>query len=323
MRFLLALGLVAVFAWMLLGLRNEPAAPAPARAFTSSQQCRECHEQTYVEWESSWHAMSWIDPEVRKLSSDFANQDCIDCHAPRPVLETGIANRVLPRASRRAEGVDCLTCHLHPDGSIAGTRDVASAACKPVATRDLVSPQFCAPCHDQHGTVKQWQASRFAVPGPDYRSCSDCHMPRLQGDRRDHRMHGGHDLAMLQAAVTLRATRAPGAVPGTVLVELENSGAGHNFPTDERSRAADLFWREQGQTTWRHLARLRNPYRHEVGLPNTELASGDTLRVSIDQAPAGPIEVALFYKLSPYWNDPAAPDPEREAVRVALVSVAP
>ena len=95
-------------------------------------------------------------------------------------------------------------------------------------------------------------------------------------------------------------------------MEVENVGAGHNYPTDERSRASDLMWRPVGEEKWRQLYRFRNPYRHEVGLPNTELAAGATARVELERAevPTGAdgapqaVEVALFYKLSPFFVDP-------------------
>ena len=60
---------------------------------------------------------------------------------------------------------------------------------------------------------------------------------------------------------------------------------------------------------WRPLYRFRNPYRHEVGLPNTELPAGEKISVMIDDPEEGgethgAIEVVLFYKLSPYFVDP-------------------
>jgi len=326
-----ALGLLvaALALWLAWALFAAPApAPAQARTFNSSRQCQECHSAPYAEWEVSWHAQSWNDPEVRKLSGDFANTDCIDCHAPRPVLETGLGQRVLPRVARRVEGVDCLTCHLLPDGRIAGTIENPSAPCRPTERRELVQPEFCAPCHDQHGTVQQWKATPFAQQGPGFRNCVDCHMPFRDADPargRDHTMHGGHDPALLRAAAELRAHRAEGAL----VVEVENVGAGHNYPTDERSRASDLFWRPlaepgSGPLPWRHLYRFRNPYRYEVGLENTELPFGQTVTIRVDDPQsAGPVEVALFYKLSPYWSDPQRPDPEREATLVHRIEVAP
>ena len=136
------LGILVLAAAVWLGLELSPsseerATSATPTQWTSSSQCQACHEEVYAEWADSWHAKAWIDEDVRVQSADFSNKICIDCHAPRPVFETGIGNRVLPRSSRRAEGVDCISCHLLPDGTIAGTNDNPSAPCRPVARRVL------------------------------------------------------------------------------------------------------------------------------------------------------------------------------------------
>lgn len=316
-RVIVGLAVLAAGGWLLVALFSSPPPPAPPRSFTSSAQCKECHPEAWSEWEGSWHAQSWTDPEVRALSNDFANTDCIDCHAPRPIFETGIGQRVLPRAARRVEGVDCIACHLLPDGRVAGTITNDAAPCRPVERRELASADFCAACHDQHGTVQQWKASRYPDLGQD---CLACHMPHRDGDPtrgRDHTMAGGHDPALLRQAVTLTGRRA--GAGWTVAVE--NVGAGHNYPTDERSRASDLFWRPAGESAWRHLHRFRNPYRHEVDLPNTELPAGERFEATVEHG--GPIEAALFYKLSPYWADPERPDPEREATLVHRIELEP
>ncbi|HEX6885163.1 MAG TPA: multiheme c-type cytochrome [Planctomycetota bacterium] len=324
-RLLLGLGVLAVAGVALVAV-FRPAAPATAPvAFQSSTECRACHAEVYGEWESSWHARSWTDPDVRALSNDFANTDCIDCHAQRPVFETGLEERVLPRAARRVEGVDCIACHAlaGPDaGRVAGTLERDDVACRPRAVPELSSAQFCAPCHNQHQTVTEWLASRYAAEGID---CIDCHMPFRGGDPnrgRDHTMHGGHSIELVRSAVALRARRN-GA---EVVVEVENVGAGHSFPTDERSRAADVFWRPltEPRGPWRHLYRFRSPYRDEVGLTSTLLVAHETRPIPLaDPEAGGPIEVALFYKLSPYWQDPERPDPEREASLVHRLELAP
>lgn len=319
-------------AWFLVAVFHRPAAAEPAVAFTTSRSCRDCHAEVYAEWESSQHAGSWTNPAVRALSNDFANQDCIDCHAPRPVFVTGLGQRVLPREARRVEGVDCIACHELPEvagpggtlvpGGVAGTVTNERAACRPVQTRELASVDFCAGCHDQHKTVQQWKESEWPARGMD---CLACHMPFRGGDSsagRDHVCKGGNDPELLRSAVELSA------VPATDgwTVQVANVGAGHSFPTDERSRAADVFWRpadvpaaERGP--WRHLHRFRSPYRHEVDLPDTLLAAHEVRALPL--AHAGPVEVALFYKRSPYWEDPEHPDPDREATLVHKVEVRP
>ncbi|MED6335037.1 MAG: multiheme c-type cytochrome [Planctomycetota bacterium] len=293
--------------WALTAVFAPVREAAPVRTFTSSQQCRECHAEVFAEWEASWHRESWRDPDVVALSNDFSNTDCIDCHAPRPVLETGIGMRVLPRSSRRSEGVDCISCHALSGGRMAGTIDAPAAPCRPVATLDLQRPEFCGGCHDQHLTVQQWKESDYFEQGID---CIDCHMPFRGGDPnrgRDHRCLGGHDMDLVRSAVALRGVREG---EGWV-IEIENIGAGHSFPTDERSRAADLFWRPPTApgaqaAPWRHFYRIRSPYRHEVDIIDNLLAAHETRRIPLDQE--GAVEVALFYRLTPYY---AEADPER------------
>lgn len=327
-------GLVVLGAgWLVLALFAPEAAPAPTATYTSSRQCGECHPQVYDEWSESQHAISWTNPFVRaeNQSNNFANKDCIDCHAPRPVFETGIGKRVLPRNVRRPEGVDCIACHQLPEsmgGGVAGTINDPRAPCRPTQVLDLQRPEFCAGCHDQHKTVQQWRASSWAAKKID---CLDCHMPFRNGDPaqgRDHRCWGGNRLELLQSAVELRGERGDGGWT----VAVANTGTGHSFPTDERSRAADVFWRPlpTGETEsaepgpWRHLHRFRSPYRHETDIEDTLLAADDTWTGTIaDPDAEGGVEVALFYKRSPYWEDPESPDPEREATLVHRLALEP
>ena len=319
------LALVGVTIWVLTMIFAPTRGEAAAQTFTSSLQCMDCHAEVYAEWEGSSHANSWVNPDVRALSNDFSNTDCIDCHAPRPIFETGVGKRVLPRSSRRNEGVDCIACHLLPDGHIAGTFDDPRASCRPVAKVDLTREEYCAGCHDQHQTVQQWRGSRYAEQGI---GCIECHMPYRDGDPgrgRDHRCLGGHDLDMVRSAVDLRGRRDG----ERWVVELENVGAGHSFPTDERSRAADLFWRPlagpgEEPGPWQQFYRFRSPYRHEVGIVDNLLLVHETRDIPLEAEGAdGPVEVALFYKLSPYYEDPERPDPEREARLVHSIELRP
>jgi len=325
-RALLGFAVLAITAWILVAVfspaDSTDAAPA---VFTSSAQCQECHAEVYSEWQQSWHAQSWEDPDVRSLSNDFSNTDCIDCHAPRPIFSTGVGKRVLPRSSRRSEGVDCIACHILPEGGVAGTIERPSAPCGPRARVELQRADYCGVCHDQHKTVQQWKTSEYFEQGI---GCIDCHMPFRNGDAnrgRDHRCLGGHDLELVRSAVELRGVREGEAW----VVEIENVGAGHSFPTDERSRAVDLFWRplvEAGATPspWQHFYRLRSPYRHEVDIVDNLLLVHETRRLPLAaEGSGGAVEIALFYKLTPYYADPQNPDPEREAQLVHRVELRP
>ncbi|MFT5200348.1 MAG: nitrate/TMAO reductase-like tetraheme cytochrome c subunit [Planctomycetota bacterium] len=337
---IIVLAVVSLLLGTLFGPGPKPD-PVPAGGFVSSTQCQECHPKVYEEWSESWHSKSWTDPDVRALSNDFANTDCIDCHAPKDIFTTGPGKRVLPRSDRRAQGVDCLACHRLPEsmgGGVAGTTTNSQAACRPQIKTELARVEYCGSCHNQHKTVDQWRASSYAIKGKGYMDCRDCHMPvRADGSGRSHHFHGGHNIELVRSAVTLAAVRNA-ETPDEIQVSLHNHGAGHAFPTDERSRAADIFWRKtpadaKSEGGWTHLYRIRHPYRSEVDVPRTLVDAGETLLVSIEAARSdGPIQVALFFKLTPYFRDTvtgeAIPysqitEPELDAKLVHMVEVAP
>ncbi|MEZ6004474.1 MAG: cytochrome c3 family protein [Planctomycetota bacterium] len=318
MRLILGLIVLALAGFVLMRVMAPPETPTaqPTGGFVQAAQCQTCHAQVFAEWEQSWHSQSWIDPDVRVLSNDFANEDCIDCHAPQDMFLNGAGQRALPRSDRRDDGVDCLTCHRLPQtlgGGMAGTIDNPAAACQPQTRTELGRVEFCGSCHNQHNTVDQWRASRFAVQGPDFKDCRDCHMPeRPDGSGRNHTMHGGHDMELIRSALRLDAQRL---ASGEIQVSVENFGVGHSFPTDERSRASDLFWREvptdpETAGGWHHLYRFRSPYRSEVDIEPTLLEAGTTYTANLPaQAGRGAVQVALFYKLTPYFRDPATGEP--------------
>jgi len=271
----------------------------------TSKQCLQCHEAIGSEWHGSHHQISFLNPEVKKLSDDFKNTECQACHLPRPVFEIGIGKRTLPRMTRPDEGVDCLTCHLGAEGEILARHDVPGAPCKPRANATFTSVDLCASCHNQHGTTDQFRASSHAKQGGH---CNDCHMepvPRngVPGQGRSHVFIGAHDKAMLTKAATFEVGKESGEIVATVT----NVGAGHNFPTEERHRAVDVLVRfvasDGTAGEWQRLWRFRQPYRDEPG-ENTQLPAGEskTVRIAI-QAGAKRAEARLWYRLNPFAVD--------------------
>ncbi|MFQ5749592.1 MAG: hypothetical protein ACE5H3_09070, partial [Planctomycetota bacterium] len=179
------------------------------------------------------------------------------------------------------------------------------------------SVDHCAACHNQHKTVEQWRAAPARLRGRD---CLDCHMemtPRAGGRMgRSHRFPGGHSLEMLQRAVKLEAGRTAEGPWARVT----NVGAAHNFPTDERSRAADVQvrWKTAaGWGSWQHVGRMRDPYRDEVDLTNTQLVSGESWQKAlIPPEGAGQGEIRLLYRTNPF-------QPDAEAAEVGRVAIVP
>lgn len=345
-RIVLATLLLALFGGALLFLRGggggEAVAAGTPLDLTTSDTCRACHQDVWDEWAGSWHAQSFTDPLVlaKEQSNNFRDEKCIPCHAPAPVFETGLGKeRVLERVTQRELGVDCLACH-RAHGSVVGpatlSAGAARAACAPVATEALGSPALCAPCHNQHNTVDEWEASSYPKGGV---TCLDCHMQsvdRIGADGavrrgRSHRFPGGHDLETLQKASTLEhAIRVADDGTSRLVVTLTNSGAGHNFPADARHRALDLVVtllqhdgvavppRDSGRGYGRERGtarrRFRNPYREETerltnleryGRENTQIIAGETItfEVPFDPTVVDRARIELIYKLTPIQLD--------------------
>ncbi len=290
--------------------------------------CLPCHTQVVEEWRASMHAAAFTDPQVRApdQSDNFTKAECIPCHAPAPLFEAGIQpdSRVLARIERRADGVDCLSCH-GVGGGVAASRAGLSAPCAPVPRRELSTDAACQACHNQHQTHDEWRASPAFAAGVD---CADCHMPHVArtgveaGAPRtgaSHRFLGGRDREFTLGGLQLGQRVAA----SELLVTLRNTFAGHNLPSDSRNRALDLAVtlfdrrgvalpapvgdpREPGCEAGTARLRLRNPYR-AAGQPSTQLPAGEVveLRVALPRS-ARRASIELFYKLQPWIPDAEA-----------------
>ena len=345
-RLFVAFSLVAAFVGGLLLLERGgevPVAEQPTSIdLETSATCAPCHQEEWKEWQESMHAQAFTDPLVlaSNQSNNFRKLDCIPCHAPAPVFEHGIGKleRVVERVTHREHGVDCLACHRAYD-HVVGPEHLAAASakadCRPAGQAELRSPAVCAPCHNQHNTVDQWELTPFAKSGI---GCVDCHMPAVERKSADgstrpgrsHRMLGGHDVPTLGKAYEMKTEVKDGAAGRKVLVvSVTNSGAGHNFPADARHRALDVvvtliqsdgvqvparearpYGRERGTAR----RRFRNPYREETerldnaqkwGRENTQILAGETLSLEVpfDAGSVTEARVELIYKLTPIMLD--------------------
>jgi hypothetical protein len=279
------------------------------------------------------HAKSWTDPEVRALSDDFRSTECISCHAPQPIHSAPVGGRVFERSSRFETGVDCLSCHLLPDGGVAASRDLPSAPCRPRRVETLREAATCKGCHNQHSLVDEWE-SLFRAPEPGKgavlrtgrpETCIDCHMApvdRKRGDGTvrkgvDHVIPGGHHEALLKQGVTL-AARIEG---GSLVAEATNSGTGHRAPADSRHRSFNVWATvrtAEGIVVQdrAEMAEYRMYYRSPPK-ENTNLRPGETQvsRLDLPRGMKGKVLVELVYAMNPLKKE------RHEAVRVHAVEL--
>ncbi len=171
----------------------------------------------------------------------------------------------------------------------------------------FVDSRMCAPCHQEvngygvivQDTYNEWLRSDYAVPGPNHKTCQDCHMPTTQElglgrqptskhgpDRRDSHVHDFRgttpEFLRKAAELSLDAERNEDFVTATV--DITNSGAGHMLPTGlpfhqlvlvVRAEDADgVVFYEEIRTYEKRLTRSFD-FRDEVPYWEADLVLGD------------------------------------------------
>lgn len=307
----------------------------------SAQGCNACHFQAHDEWEDSAHAQGWASTAFREAVEAAGTPACTSCHLPLATqhdqlvtYDAGDANRPItspnPRfdATLMTEGVTCAACHVR-DGKVVTRHAVDQAPHPTVQSDELRAATLCASCHQLtwpgadkpfYDTYGEWQRSPQAKAGI---VCQDCHMGGGAGSRlgADHTIANdpARAVSVLIDADALRLVRGGEALP--VTVTLQNTGAGHAFPTGtpfrgvrlevalvgpvgkkgeigtwpQATHTADLA-RKLGDTApWPTLADDRLPagaerqYSWELALPHEAPAGDWSLRVTLAETVSGKV----------------------------------
>ena len=287
------------------GLAPDDAGPAGGRALgplESNESCAPCHAEIHAEWQEDQHALAWFNEPF--LAPDPKLVECNNCHAPLPVLETGVEKLPVIRTDRFEEGVGCIECHRHGN-RVEGPRPARAAPCNPALNPQFSDSSICASCHAPHGSLDEWKESAWAHKGY---TCQACHMPLVDAPavtggppvrRRSHRMRSQRDPEVLQSAVTLSASIVR---EGVVEVQVANTGAGHSVPGEISNRELFLLTRVlagDGSAAAEHRESFKAPDRKlRASIPSTQLRAGETRRFEYALGlPHGKVEVLLGYKL--------------------------
>ena len=191
-------------------------------------KCKSCHPAIWREWENSMHAKAWVDEIYQAAAKQIADREtkCDQCHAPEPILITGVGEMPKLRDKQREAGVSCLVCHLDAHGAMNGPAASAETYFHANVTNPIYTEPttLCSTCHGQqsvpeHDQVSSFLNGKFAEGNA---SCATCHMPvvkRLQSTAsydsikgRKHTWRGSRSVAQLKRAATLQLAYAAGKV---------------------------------------------------------------------------------------------------------------
>ncbi len=292
--------------------------PAYREQVMHSSFCADCHPAIYAEHEANTHGLAFQDTETRLATHNFRREDCVRCHTPRPVFETGIGMTPMQRWTDLEEGNTCMSCHWKKGVDYARFR--GGAECKTAFDPRVGEVEACASCHRIAGTPDQW--SRAEQGHKAGRVCIDCHMPLVLrpvavGEKprevHSHVFPASHSEKQLRRAYEWKAS-----VEGNELVvRITNKGAGHNFPTATRQRALESLVTVRdadGKVIGSSRMSCTYPYASELEpgqltMPvSTQIPSGKTRehRVPLPVA-SGTVECSLYFKI---YRPSADSDPE-------------
>ena len=289
--------------------------PAPAdwpevESSLRPEACGTCHTQKLADWSTTLHAGAYSPGLSGQLvnweqSSPATVRGCLMCHAPlaeQSAWTTGADGSLSPNPmfdkDLRDRGITCAACHvrgrqrygpLRRDGSSGPSPDDAPHD-GATRTEFFEDSRFCAGCHQFEApapagnsiqnTYEEWRVSRWAEEGVP---CQGCHMP----DRR-HLWRGVHDPDMVRSALTIEWIESP-----TVGLQLQNSGAGHHFPTyvtaEVEVEITQLGARQipiEGATrSWIIARKVENRNGVWVELSDTRIAVDEIVSLAVEVEP--------------------------------------
>ena len=289
------------------------------RAFKKGR-CQSCHPSIWREWERSFHAKAWTDPIYQQAASQIPNREatCDPCHAPEPVLSTGLGKMPKLRDTDRESGVSCLSCHMDQNGTMHGPEGSLPAGFH----GDMINPNYaqdpmllCATCHGQAHVMVHNQVSSFrqSQAKQQNKNCATCHMPAITRKQslqsytaiegRKHTWRGSRSKSLLKQSAKLSIQRSDEQVTVTVINE-----TGHILPGDGlRAVILEVSFgnQKERQVFCAEIDTDRLKIKQELRLKEDEVKQVD-FTIPLGQ----PVSAKLFYRFLPTT-------PEKEWLQIA------
>jgi len=312
------------------GLPVEVGALPTGLANLSAQGCTACHYQAHDGWLDSRHATGHRSPRFSAALAEIDNAACSVCHLPissqRPQNVSFDAEDIdrpvhsdnpTYDATLHTEGVSCAACHVRDGRVIGATPPSGSAPHASGWSPELTASSFCGTCHQLtwpganqplYDTFGEWQRSPHGQAGI---SCQSCHMgPGATGEQ--HGANHAFDTTAGRGVSVLvdipAGTLVRGGAPLSGEIILQNTGAGHAWPTGSPFRGIRLeifLEATDGDETVRAAVHTEDLVRSLEDTPpyqtlsDTRLAAGEERRFPWEgalehDAPAGPWSLVVL-----------------------------
>ena len=226
----------------------------------SAQGCNACHYEAHESWAASAHSSAASAGNVFDAAERSGIPACLNCHLPIAVQQPSIAsylesdvNHVTTSpnpnfdATLFGEGVTCAACHIR-EGRVITSTAIENSPHPTTISPQLNSSEVCAACHQLswegadkplYDTYGEWKRSGYSAADIQ---CQDCHMRsgQLLNGTISHNTDAPSARA-ISVLIDLSTTELQrGGPPIHIAVTIQNTGAGHSFPTGSPFKGARL-----------------------------------------------------------------------------------
>ncbi|MCD6433524.1 MAG: hypothetical protein J7L21_05725 [Sulfurimonas sp.] len=209
--------------------------------YLTNESCKECHEDIYYEYQSSYHSKTYFNDELHRKVADVISDnsyDCGICHMPasKKLKEMETGEKQPSNASiEQKDAISCFYCHQigyvkqahtkninYRTKNVEGFKPSMFGSLKNTEESDkhemsnnpLYKQKVCLGCHSHKRNSHDVMIFNAMQDNQDSTECINCHMPYIVGGvekmnkkgRQKHRVHtfdGIHNMQMREEAIDI------------------------------------------------------------------------------------------------------------------------
>ena len=281
--------------------------------YLSNESCKECHEDIYYEYQSSYHSKTYFNDELhRKVANKVSSTsyDCGVCHMPGATNQKELASGKHSPSDKYEEQTDAVSCfYCHQIGFVqkAHTRNINYLSKKPAGFKPsmfgslknaddsdkhemlnnpIYKKNVCLGCHSHKRNTHDVLIFDAMGDNQDSTECIKCHMPYSPGavektnkkGRTEHRSHdfpGIHNMEMVKDAVEIKIeTNA-----NTIEITLKNKMPHPLIIQASRLKYLEITITRDSKVIWKNFK--KSPMEDKKGAFVTEFLDKNDKFVSI------------------------------------------
>jgi hypothetical protein len=281
--------------------------------YLTNESCKECHEDIYYEYQSSYHSKTYFNDELHRKVADLANPkayDCGVCHMPAaPNLKQMEAGETRPNEMHveQSDAISCFFCHQIGFVKQAHSKNINYLSKKPAGYKpsmfgSLTNPDdsdkhdmtnnpiykknVCLGCHSHKRNSHDVLIFSAMEDNQDSTECIKCHMPytsggaekmnkRTRDEHRSHNFPGIHNLELIKEGVELTVAVDANRVDVTI----ENKMPHPLIIQASRLKYLELTLKRDGKIIWKNFK--ESPMEDKQGAFVTEFLDENDKFVAI------------------------------------------